>query len=111
VLAGQVQNSIFGGGSLIDGATLHNCVVRREVVVEEDAVLDDCVVMDYVRVGKGARLRRTIVDGYNRIPPGTVIGEDPEEDRRRYHVSASGIVVVPMGRVGRFARAGAEGYL
>jgi glucose-1-phosphate adenylyltransferase len=111
VLGGQVHNTLFGGGTVIDGATLRNCVVRREVVVEEDAVLDECVVMDYVRVGKGARLRRTIVDGYNRIPPGTVIGEDPEEDRRRYHVSPSGIVVVPMGRVGRFARAGAEGYL
>lgn len=111
ILEGRVQNSVFGGGTLIDGATISNSVVRREVVVEEDVVLDECVVMDHVRVGRGARLRRTIVDGYNQIPAGTVIGQNPEEDRRNYHVSSSGIVVVPMGHVGRFAPEVVEGYV
>jgi hypothetical protein len=28
------------------------------------------------------------------VPPGTVIGEDPEADRERYTVSAKGVVAV-----------------
>ena len=43
----------------------------------------------------GARLRRVIVDQDNVIPAGETIGFDPEGDRRRFHVSDSGIVVVP----------------
>ena len=31
------------------------------------------------------------------IPPGTVIGYDPEEDRARFQVTESGIVVIPKG--------------
>ena len=50
-----------------------------------------------VAVGKGAHLRRTIVDRYNIIPAGLQLGLDPEADRERYRVDASGLVVVPRG--------------
>jgi glucose-1-phosphate adenylyltransferase len=48
-------------------------------------------------VGRHARLRRTIVDKGVVIPPGTTIGYDEAEDRRRFTVSENGIVVVPKG--------------
>jgi glucose-1-phosphate adenylyltransferase len=31
------------------------------------------------------------------IPAGTVIGYDHEADKRRFHVTESGIVVIPKG--------------
>ena len=31
------------------------------------------------------------------IPAGTVIGFDPESDRKRFHVSEGGVVVLPKG--------------
>ncbi len=55
------------------------------------------IVMDGTRLEKGARLRRVIVDRFNAVPGNTVIGEDPEEDGRRYFRDASGIVVIPRG--------------
>ena len=67
--------------------------------------------MDYVRIKRGARLRRVIVDRYNTIDAGTSIGFDPEEDRRRFHVSDSGIVVVAAGSPGRHAHSFAGGYV
>jgi ADP-glucose pyrophosphorylase len=51
--------------------------------------------MDGVEIGRRARLNRVIVDKRVVIPPGTVIGEDPDEDRRRFWVDESGIVVIP----------------
>jgi glucose-1-phosphate adenylyltransferase len=39
-------------------------------VIEEDVVLEDCIIMDYVRVSRGARLRKVIVDRHNIIEPG-----------------------------------------
>jgi glucose-1-phosphate adenylyltransferase len=48
-------------------------------------------------VGKGAHLRRTIVDRFNVVAPGQDVGLDLEADRRRYHVDPAGIVVIPRG--------------
>jgi glucose-1-phosphate adenylyltransferase len=53
--------------------------------------------MDHTTVGKGARLRRAIIDRFNIIAADTEIGIDREADRRRFHVDPSGLVVVPRG--------------
>jgi len=51
--------------------------------------------MDSVEVGRRARVTRAIVDKGVSIPRGFVIGEDPEEDRKRFHVTPGGVVVIP----------------
>lgn len=105
ILGGDIDNSLFGAASMVcRGARVHGSIIRREAVVESGAELEDCVVMDYGRIGAGSKLRRVIIDRHNAIPPGTVIGYDPEEDRRRYHVTPGGVVVIPRGDVCYFAR-------
>jgi glucose-1-phosphate adenylyltransferase len=100
IIGGEIVNSVFGGGSLVNEAAVRNSVIRREVVVEKNVEIEDCVVMDYTMIGEGSRLRGAIVDRYNMIEPGTVIGYDRDEDRRRFHVSPGGVVVVPAGSRG-----------
>ncbi|RMD71174.1 MAG: glucose-1-phosphate adenylyltransferase, partial [Gammaproteobacteria bacterium] len=97
----DIQNSLVAGGSTLKGARIRNSVIRREVILEEGVEVEDSIIMDYVIVRKGARIRRTIIDRFNTIEEGERIGYDLELDRRRYHVSPSGIVVVPRGRAGR----------
>ncbi len=94
----SLKNSMISAGCLIDGATIRNSVLRREVVVEPGAEIEDCVIMDYVTVRRGARLKRAIVDRYNVIEENERIGHDLAGDRARYHVTESGIVVLPKGR-------------
>jgi glucose-1-phosphate adenylyltransferase len=48
-------------------------------------------------IGRGSRIRRAIIDKNVTIAPGTVIGEDPEHDRQRFHISPNGIITVPKG--------------
>lgn len=93
-----LDNSMISAGCLIDGAAIRNSVLRREVVVEPGAQIEDCVIMDYVMIRRGARLRRAIIDRYNVIGENERIGHDLEKDRSRYHVTESGIVVLPMGQ-------------
>jgi glucose-1-phosphate adenylyltransferase len=50
--------------------------------------------MDGVRVGRGAVVRRAILDKDVFVPEGAHIGVDQELDRSRYHVSPGGIVVL-----------------
>jgi glucose-1-phosphate adenylyltransferase len=98
IVSGEIDNCLFGAASLIHNARLRNTIVRREVVVEEGADLEDCVIMDYVRIGRGAHLRRTVVDRHNLVADGTSIGYDADLDRERFTVSPGGVVVVPKGR-------------
>ena len=47
--------------------------------------------MDHTTIGKGARLRRAIIDRFNVIEPSESVGFDRDQDeRRRYHVDPVG---------------------
>ncbi len=94
---GIVLDSMLCGGVIVSGGRVERSILYPEVRVNSWAVVTDSVLMDGVDVGRHARIRRAIVDKHVRIPAGTVIGEDPTEDRRRFHVTDSGIVVIPRG--------------
>jgi glucose-1-phosphate adenylyltransferase len=63
--------------------------------VNSYATVEDSVLLAGVDVGRGARIRRAIVDKGVRIPPGERIGYDPETDRARFTITEAGIVVLP----------------
>lgn len=110
ILGGELRNSLLGAATVIhEGARITHSIIRREAVIEEDVELDECIIMDYVRICRGARLRRVIVDRHNRIEGEERLGYDAAADRRRFHVSESGITVVPAGKVSYFARDSREG--
>ena len=92
---GVIRRSVVGSGCVINDAHLDHAMLRRAVNVQVDAVLDHCIVMDRTVIGRGAKVRRTIIDQDNFIPPGEHIGFDLERDKARFHVSENGIVVVP----------------
>lgn len=92
---GTIHHSTIGSGSIINGGRLDHAMLRRSVHVDEGAVLEHCIVMERSVIGRGARVRRAIIDEDNHIPPGETIGYDLERDRQRFHVSEGGIVVVP----------------
>ncbi|MBB1126581.1 glucose-1-phosphate adenylyltransferase [Thiospirillum jenense] len=105
VLGGRIQNTLLGAATVIhDNCLIKDSIIRRETVIEEDVELDECIIMDYVRVARGAKLRRVIVDRHNNIPAGARIGYDRAIDSQHYHVSEGGVTVVPSGQVSYFAR-------
>lgn len=101
----ELDNAHVGEGSLVTRARVRNSILGRHVWVNEGAVIEDSIVMDHTTVGKGARLRRAIVDRFNIIPAGVEIGFDPAVDRRAYWVDRSGLVVLPRGGRREFLRA------
>jgi glucose-1-phosphate adenylyltransferase len=95
--SGVITRSVVGSGCVVNNAVLNHAMLRRAVTVEPDSRLEHCIVMERTVVGRGTRIHRAIIDQDNDIPPGEVIGGDPERDRQRFHVSDTGIVVVPRG--------------
>jgi glucose-1-phosphate adenylyltransferase len=91
---GEAVDSIISPGCIISGSLVVGSVLCPNVRVHSYGAIDRCILMPGVRVGRHARLRRTIVDRDVLIPRGAVIGFNPEEDRRRHTVTELGVVVV-----------------
>ncbi len=91
----NVVDSLLCPGVVVSGATVRRSILSNRVFVDEHAELEDAILFGGVRVGKGARVRRAIVDKWTEIPDGARIGYDRAEDERRFTVTPSGIVVVP----------------
>lgn len=104
IIGGQIENSLLGSSTIVNQAKIRNSIIRREAVIEPGADLQDCIIMDYVRICSGARLRRVIVERHNIIKAHSQIGYDRNIDRQQYHITRSGLVVVPRGKVDYFAR-------
>lgn len=86
-------------GVVVSGGEVVRSVLSPNVHVHSHARVEDSVLMDGVEVGRGAVVRRAIVDKHVYIHPGAQLGVDLERDRERYTVSAGGIVVVGKGDV------------
>jgi glucose-1-phosphate adenylyltransferase len=91
---GMALDSIVAGSSIISGGIVKGSVLGRGVRVHTGAVVDDSVLFDNCDIGRRAKIRRAILDKNVKIPEGAKIGYDLAEDRKKYHVTESGIVVV-----------------
>jgi glucose-1-phosphate adenylyltransferase len=91
---GTAVDSIVGAGTIVSGGTVERSVVFNNVRVNSFSHVADAILFPGVDVGRSARLSRCIVDKGVRVPPGTVVGEDPAADRERFTVSEGGVVVV-----------------
>jgi glucose-1-phosphate adenylyltransferase len=94
---GQALHSVVSEGSIISGGAVVNSVLGRSVFVHSYSHVEDSVVMDYCDIGRGARVRRAILDKNVQVADGDEIGYDLERDRKRFYVTESGIVVIPKG--------------
>lgn len=92
-----IEDSLVGQGSLIDEARIRRSVIGRNVHIERGAEINECVILDGAKVGAKARLRRVIADRFNSIGEAEVIGFSPKLDKKRYHMTSSGLVVLPRG--------------
>ena len=92
--AGSIVDSIIASGCVIDGGTISRSVLSSNVQVKNRASVANSVIMEGVVIGEGAKIQNAIVDKDNVIPAHTKIGFDPEEDRQRYDMTKSGIVLV-----------------
>jgi len=99
VNGGMSQESMVGAGTIISAATVRNSVVSNNVVVEDGAVVEGSVLMPGVRIGRGAVVRKAIVDKNCHIGDGDLIGVDHERDRKRFPISAGGVVSVAKNTV------------
>ena len=96
---GSLLDSLVSNGCIISGGRVQRCVLSPNVRMNSFSEAYDSILMERVEVGRYAKIRRAIIDKDVVIPRYAEIGYDEEEDRKRYHVTEQGIVVVAKGTV------------
>lgn len=91
---GLALDSVVSGGCIISGGQVKRSILSPNVRVNSFSQVTDSIVMEGVHIGRHAKIKRTIVDKGVTIPEGMVIGYDLQEDRKRFYVTDTGIVVV-----------------
>ncbi|PIE82834.1 MAG: glucose-1-phosphate adenylyltransferase [Candidatus Contendobacter odensis] len=98
---GMAVDSMIADGCIISGGYVNHSLLFSKVQVHSFAELHDVVILPGVDIGRYCRLRKTIIERGCIIPPGTVIGEDPEEDTRRFYRTENGVVLVTPEMLGQ----------
>lgn len=91
---GMAVDSIVAGSSIISGGFVKGSVLGRGVRVHTGSRIENSVIFDNCDIGRHAKIRKAILDKNVKIPPHAEVGYNLEEDRKKYHVTESGIVVI-----------------
>jgi len=92
----DVVDSLLCPGVVVSGARVARSILANRTFVDERAVVEDSIVMSGVVIGKGAKVKRAILDKWCKVPDGYEIGYDRERDSKLFTVTESGITVVPI---------------
>ena len=93
-LNGETSNVLISGGCIVIGSNIRRSVLFSNVRVEACCTIHEAVIMPDTVIGRGARVRKAVIDRGCVLPEGMVIGEDAELDARRFHRSDTGVVLV-----------------
>jgi glucose-1-phosphate adenylyltransferase len=93
--------SMVSGGCVINRSRLEHSMLFSNVYVDEHCELVDVLALPDCMIGKNVRLKKVLLDNGCIIPDGTVIGEDPEQDARRFHRTPGGVVLVNRDMLGQ----------
>jgi glucose-1-phosphate adenylyltransferase len=98
---GQAFGSLVSGGCIISGGTLRDSLLFTNVRQHSYSEVEEAVILPHASIGRAARLTRVIVEKGVRIPPGLVVGEDPEEDAKRFRRTEKGVCLITQPMIDR----------
>lgn len=91
---GHAIDSVVASGAILSGGEVRKSVIGRGVRIHSGALVEESIILDHCDIGRRAKVRRAILDKNVRIAENATIGHDPASDRKLYHVTESGIVVI-----------------
>ena len=98
---GQAVSSLVAGDCIVSGSSIHRSLLFSGVRANSYSSLEESVVMPRCQIGRGARLRRVVLDRGVIIPAGLVVGEDPELDAARFRRTENGVCLITQWMLDR----------
>ncbi len=91
---GLAVDSLVSSGCIISGGVVRRSLLFNNVRVNSYCLVEDSVVLPNADIGRGAVLKKAIVNFDCRIPEGLVVGEDAELDAQRFHLTEGGVTLI-----------------
>lgn len=89
-----VSDSVIAHACIVSGAQAYRSVLSPWVKLHSYSEVTDSILFENVEIGRNCRIKKTIIDKNVKVPPGTIIGYDIEEDKKRFTVSENSVVVL-----------------
>ena len=91
---GSATSSLVSGGCIISGTRIDKSLLFTGVCTHSYGQLTHVVALPYATIGRRARLHRVVIDRGVTIPEGLVVGEDPDDDARRFRRTENGVCLI-----------------
>jgi glucose-1-phosphate adenylyltransferase len=91
---GAAVSSLVSGGCIVSGSAISRSLLFTGCRVNSYSTIHDTVIMPYVRIGRGCRLNKVVIDANVEIPEGLVVGHDPEADAKRFRRTEAGVTLI-----------------
>lgn len=98
---GEAIDSVVSGGCLISGSTVRRSLLYSSVRVHSYCTIEDSVILPEVVVNRNCVLKRCVIDKRCVIASGMQVGVNPDEDRKRFHVTERGITLITPEMLGQ----------
>lgn len=98
---GMAVDSMIAGGCIVSGSVVRHSLLFSHVHVHSYCNIEDSVIFPDVTIGRHCDIRRAVLDRGCILAPGEKIGVDLEADRKRFHVTENGVVLVTPEMLGQ----------
>lgn len=98
---GSAISSLVSGDCIVSGAALRKSLLFTGVRANSFSSLEEAVVLPEVIISRNAQLKRVVIDRGVVIPEGLVVGEDPEEDAKRFRRTEKGVCLITQSMIDR----------
>ena len=100
---GMAISSLISQDCIVSGALARRSLLFTGVKMGSFSSCEEAVILPYCNIGRGARLKRVILDSGVRIPEGLVVGEDPVLDAQRFRRTDSGVCLITKRMIEQLA--------
>ena len=91
---GSAVSSLISGDCIVSGSEVRNSLLFTGCRSHSWSTVQHVVALPYVDIGERAQLTRCVIDRGVKVPPGLVVGVDPEEDAKWFRRTEGGIVLI-----------------
>jgi len=99
---GSAVNSLVSGDCIVSGGSLDRTLLSTGSRVHSYSELTECVVLPACEIGRGARLKRALLDRGVTIPEGLVVGEDPVFDKQWFRRTEDDVTLVTQPMIDKY---------
>ncbi len=99
---GAAVDSAVSGGCIISGSKLRKSLLFSDVRIHSFSSIEETVILPECEIGRNCKIKRAIIDRGCKVPPGTEIGFDPEQDKANgFRITDKGVALITRKMLGQ----------